>query len=283
MRVQKFDANTVGRDFVVGDMHGFLDLFLAELDRLNFDPSCDRVFSVGDLIDRGPNSMGCLRLLKQPWFHAVRGNHEQMLLDYCFPHVLSEHASDVNAKTFLQHGGAWVLMLDAAEKDEFWYELLPLVQATPHLMCVGHGENRFHVVHAELLTGAPEFSIKCVTSPPLSDCAATARVLTDADLDDENGAALGAVSEAMLWGRRLFKASDQSTAKALETPLGTLKVSRKPWRENLSLTYVGHTPVRHMVLHESHLFIDRGAFLRKPDSCLLVACHQDMVDALVGI
>ena len=120
--VQKFDANTKGRDFVVGDMHGFYDLFLAELDRYDFDPSCDRVFSVGDLIDKGPKSLDCLRLLKRPWFHAVRGNHEQMLLDFCFPYSLTEQDRDLNAKIFLKNGGDWVNKLEATDHDEFWCE-----------------------------------------------------------------------------------------------------------------------------------------------------------------
>src|SRR3546814_1363745 len=70
-------ANTAGRDFIVGDLHGCLDLLQVELARIAFDPTRDRLFSVGDLTDRGPDSMGCLRLLREPWFYAVHGNHER--------------------------------------------------------------------------------------------------------------------------------------------------------------------------------------------------------------
>ncbi|AWB34715.1 metallophosphoesterase [Orrella marina] len=72
---KRLPSNTTGRDFIVGDMHGCHDLFEAELEKASFDPACDRIVSVGDLIDRGPNSLACLRFLKQPWFHAVHGNH----------------------------------------------------------------------------------------------------------------------------------------------------------------------------------------------------------------
>src|SRR3546814_19725952 len=78
-------ANTAGRDFIVGDLHGCLDLLQVELARIAFDPTRDRLFSVGDLTDRGPDSMGCLRLLREPWFYAVPGNHEDLLLDYAYP------------------------------------------------------------------------------------------------------------------------------------------------------------------------------------------------------
>lgn len=81
---QRFPTNPSGRDFVVGDLHGCLDLLQAQLERVGFDTGCGRLFSVGDLVDRGPDSMGCLRLLREPWFHAVRGNHEDMLLDYAY-------------------------------------------------------------------------------------------------------------------------------------------------------------------------------------------------------
>src|SRR3546814_1255791 len=58
---QLLPSNDIGRDFIVGDLHGCLDLLQAELTRIEFDRSKDRLFSVGDLVDRGPDSMGCLR------------------------------------------------------------------------------------------------------------------------------------------------------------------------------------------------------------------------------
>lgn len=52
-----------------------------ELRKIGFKPKKDRLFSVGDIIDRGPQSKKCLGLLDEPWFHMVRGNHEQMLIE----------------------------------------------------------------------------------------------------------------------------------------------------------------------------------------------------------
>ncbi|MDE2337547.1 MAG: metallophosphoesterase [Alphaproteobacteria bacterium] len=72
--------NTQGRDFIVGDIHGAYDLLRGCLKKAGFDPSKDRLISVGDLIDRGPRSPDCLWFLRQPWFFAVRGNHEQIFL-----------------------------------------------------------------------------------------------------------------------------------------------------------------------------------------------------------
>jgi len=71
-------ANTAGRDFVVGDIHGCFDVLDAKLQQRAFDPAVDRLISVGDLVDRGPRSADALHYLQQPWLHAVMGNHEQM-------------------------------------------------------------------------------------------------------------------------------------------------------------------------------------------------------------
>ena len=80
-RVLRLGQNTRGRDFIVGDIHGAYDLVLQAMRDVGFDRSVDRLFSVGDLVDRGPESARCLAFLKQPYVYAVRGNHEQMLLD----------------------------------------------------------------------------------------------------------------------------------------------------------------------------------------------------------
>ncbi|MBI5257888.1 MAG: metallophosphoesterase [Burkholderiales bacterium] len=71
-------ASQRGRDRVVGDLHGHRGLFEQALDHLRFDPGRDRVLSVGDLIDRGPDSLDTLSLVEQPWFRAVLGNPELM-------------------------------------------------------------------------------------------------------------------------------------------------------------------------------------------------------------
>ncbi|MFH3314683.1 protein-serine/threonine phosphatase [Klebsiella aerogenes] len=67
--------------WLVGALHGCFDLLMSQLRKLKFDPGKDLLISVGDLIDRGPQSVACLGLLRCQWFRAVRGNHEQMALD----------------------------------------------------------------------------------------------------------------------------------------------------------------------------------------------------------
>ena len=60
---QKVKANETGRDFVVGDVHGMFDSVETALAKVDFHPERDRLFSVGDLIDRGPQSKDVVRFL----------------------------------------------------------------------------------------------------------------------------------------------------------------------------------------------------------------------------
>jgi len=76
-----YSRNSTGRDFFVGDIHGKYSLLMQSLEKINFDFHCDRLFSVGDLIDRGEASFNCLKLAEKEWFIPVLGNHEQFLLE----------------------------------------------------------------------------------------------------------------------------------------------------------------------------------------------------------
>lgn len=71
-------ANRRGRDFCIGDLHGCRQMLDRLLHAVEFNPARDRLFSVGDLVHRGPDSKRCLQLAELPWFHAVMGNHEAM-------------------------------------------------------------------------------------------------------------------------------------------------------------------------------------------------------------
>ena len=74
--IKRFAANTPGRDFAVGDIHGHFTRLQAALDAAGFNPAVDRLFSVGDLVDRGPECEDVIKWLNKPWFHPVRGNHD---------------------------------------------------------------------------------------------------------------------------------------------------------------------------------------------------------------
>jgi bis(5'-nucleosyl)-tetraphosphatase (symmetrical) len=72
--------------YVLGDVHGCFATLQALLARLDFDPDRDRLWLVGDLVNRGPASLAVLRWAKGlaermgGRFVAVLGNHDLRLI-----------------------------------------------------------------------------------------------------------------------------------------------------------------------------------------------------------
>lgn len=162
--VCRHSANTAGRDFVVGDLHGCVDALRYLLREMEFDGARDRLFSVGDLIDRGSQSEEALALLDKPWFHAVLGNHEEALC------LVAE--GKLRRSWWYGIGGEWAEALS----DETLIRYARRLRTLPLARVVGDGARRFNVVHAEFFG-------------------------SDAELD--GGLFTERVRQQMLWGREL--------------------------------------------------------------------------------
>ena len=80
----RLEQNRKGRDLVVGDVHGHFATLRRALAELEVGEH-DRVISLGDLVDRGPDSFQAKSWIegKNPSARfnlVIRGNHEQMML-----------------------------------------------------------------------------------------------------------------------------------------------------------------------------------------------------------
>lgn len=70
------------RAVVISDVHGEYDKMIAALDAVQFDKNNDILISNGDLIDRGPKVMECIKyVLDCPHHLIILGNHEYMFLE----------------------------------------------------------------------------------------------------------------------------------------------------------------------------------------------------------
>ncbi|MEX3070563.1 metallophosphoesterase [Vibrio alginolyticus] len=134
-----FKQNKHGRDLFVGDIHGNFSLLIHALKHLHFDKYKDRLFSVGDLTDRGEDSLHCLNLAKEKWFFPVLGNHE------CF--ILERYDTDSYTRnTWMRNGGEWWLSLNHAEQEAARETITSHYSLT---LTVKVGDLRIGVVHAE--------------------------------------------------------------------------------------------------------------------------------------
>lgn len=108
-RIKRFPANTSGRDFAVGDIHGHFTKLQQALDAVGFNSEVDRLFSVGDLVDRGPECEDVIKWLNKPWFHPVRGNHDDYVCRY--------DTCDIG--NWLFNGGSWFVGLPSLEQANY--------------------------------------------------------------------------------------------------------------------------------------------------------------------
>ncbi|QNP47768.1 metallophosphoesterase [Diaphorobacter aerolatus] len=137
LQLVRFSVNRIGRDIAVGDIHGCFSALQSALSAIDFDPLSDRLFSVGDLVDRGPESHRVIEWLDKPWFHAICGNHEQMVCRTAGGNPLP----DVD---HMKHGGEWMLRLSECTLSA----IVERLAALPLAFEVQTGDGPVGLVHA---------------------------------------------------------------------------------------------------------------------------------------
>lgn len=89
------------RVFVVGDLDGNYAKLQAELNKVHFNAEEDVLISLGDIIDRGPDSAALVEYFQAIGAHVVLGNHEHMMME-------SLMSRDTFAlRLWTQNGGKW--------------------------------------------------------------------------------------------------------------------------------------------------------------------------------
>jgi bis(5'-nucleosyl)-tetraphosphatase (symmetrical) len=120
--------------YAIGDIQGCFDSLRRLLDKCAFDPAADRLWLVGDLVNRGPKSLETLRFIKGLGAAAltVLGNHDLYLL------MLTEGGAKLRGKDDTLQA-----VLDAPDREEL------LGWLRHQALC--HTEGNYCLVHAGLL------------------------------------------------------------------------------------------------------------------------------------
>ena len=139
MVYQYLDGENWRHIYIVGDLHGCRALLDRQLLEARFDTQQDLLISVGDLIDRGPDSPGCLRLLAEPWFRSVRGNHEEMAL------LALQQQQE---RLWQMNGGDWFWRLKGEQRTEAQHYLMQC-QALPLILHLAQEERIVAIAHAD--------------------------------------------------------------------------------------------------------------------------------------
>lgn len=136
MLVKSFSKNTIGRDYIVGDIHGNITKLIDHLKSIGFNvEGGDRLFSVGDLVDRGPESDQILQLIAEPWFHPVRGNHDDYVV----------RCDTVDIGNWLQNGGIWFQRMIESEQKKFQ----DIFSQIPIAIELETSQGKIGIVHAD--------------------------------------------------------------------------------------------------------------------------------------
>jgi bis(5'-nucleosyl)-tetraphosphatase (symmetrical) len=110
------------RRIFIGDIQGCAEELKRLLAAVAFEPGSDRLYSVGVVVNRGPESAEAVRVLRAAGAIAVVGNHEK--------HWLDAPATELPKD-----------MAEAPDRDELmaWLRALPALHEEPDLILVHAG------------------------------------------------------------------------------------------------------------------------------------------------
>jgi len=239
--------------YAIGDIQGCFASFQQLLDRISFAPKTDKLWLVGDLVNRGPNSLATLRFIKNlgPSVCLVLGNHDLLLL------AVAEGIATLRPKDTIHD------VLGADDRPELinWLRHQPL----------HHREGSFLMVHAGIL---PQWTIE--------EASALARevetILTGPDYrtflqalfhgpTSQWGPSLKGLERLVSIARVLTRLRTCTPTGEMsnfsgppdEAPAGFTPWFRMPHQRNVSETIItGHWAALGLHMEPQHLAIDSG-------------------------
>lgn len=237
---ETYEANFSGRDFVVGDVHGAFPLLEVALRDLKFDCNRDRMFFLGDLVDRGPEVMKVLKLFMSgwgKWAFSIAANHELMFVDW-----MNENRNGYGF-FFARNGGSWAI---PNVDDPLLMEFALAASTFPRMVTLQKCDGKqVHLIHAELDPAG-----ETVTDAMISDPEKLLQMMTRIN---RNG-------DTSFWGRGTF---GYMRKKPKDWEIGDWakeKIKAQWFSEELSMIISGHTILKQPTKVGKLFCIDTGAY-----------------------
>lgn len=122
---------------VIGDVHGCIDELDELLRYLQYNKETERLVFLGDLMDRGPDPVGCVRRVRELNAEMVMGNHENLHIRWRKHEKTRELTGKKNPMTAMKEADK-VHSMNLSDDDLEWMKNLP------YKIDLG---NNFHAVH----------------------------------------------------------------------------------------------------------------------------------------
>lgn len=148
------NASRSRRLIFIGDIHGCKNELLELLEKVKFDDARDHIVSVGDIVTKGPDSLGVIELLRERKASVVRGNQDDrviLLAEQHRRHARGEDVEDITTRGSRKHDlKAPEGIARALSKDQLeWLQSFPLILKVGYFKKIGE----VIAVHGGLVPG----------------------------------------------------------------------------------------------------------------------------------
>lgn len=149
VRIAQLDSNLLPtgdrRLIFIGDIHGCREKLIELLDEADYDEENDHIVAVGDIVNKGPDTLGVIDYLMSQNASSVRGNHEERIVPLAESGNFTEEYEDPNSGP--------EAIAQALNEDQLAY-----LQSFPHILRIGDlgvFKGEAIVAHAGLVPGLP--------------------------------------------------------------------------------------------------------------------------------
>lgn len=209
------------RHFVFGDIHGKYEALIELLKEFDYDEKTDMLYSVGDMIDRGPQSVECFKFFtEQSNTWAIFGNHEYMMTDDEWFQIWVSNGGIYTDDSLREHGLDRTFMTKTITK-------------MPMVLDVGENDDddSFRLIHAEMPFFWDSDGLKINLSTMTREY----------------------LSQQLQWSRKTV------TAMHTAMPEQVIEMAEGMTARNDRTVFSGHTFVKEVLLVGNQYFIDTGA------------------------